>query len=156
MTSFADFTSQAPQLAAAVRSRFEAHLHHVVATLRADGSPRVSGTEARFFEDHLYLGSMPGSRKADDLRRDPRMALHAAPVDLELAQGDAKVSGIAVEVDRDEATRFLQSLGNPDVPADGEVFRVDLHEAVLTRVEGDELRIDTWRSGAEPRTIRRS
>ena len=154
MSSFAEFSAQAPELAAAVRSRFEAHLHHVVATLRADGSPRVSGTEARFFEDDLYLGSMPASRKGADLRRDPRMALHAATVDVELVEGDAKLSGRAVECDRAEATRFLESLGNPEV-ADGEVFRVDITEAVLTRVQDDELRIDTWSPGAEVRTIRR-
>ena len=69
MSSYADFARQAPELAAAVRARFEAHLHHVMGTLRADGSPRLSGTEARFFEGELYLGSMPGARKAADLLR---------------------------------------------------------------------------------------
>lgn len=155
MSTYAQFTSEAPELAAAVRSRFEAHLHHVLATLRADGSPRVSGTEARFFEGELYLGSMPGSRKAADLHRDPRLALHAATVDVEMVVGDAKVSGSAVACDVDEASRFFGSLGHPADPPDGEAFRVDLTEAVLTKVDGDDLVITRWSPGRPPTEVRR-
>ena len=155
MTTWNDFTLAAPDFASAVTARFEAHLHHVVATLRADGAPRVSGTEARFFDGNLYLGSMPGSRKGADLRRDPRLALHAATVDVELTEGDAKVDGRGIEVDRAEAERFLRSLGNPDV-LDGEVFAVSLDRVTLTRVDGDQLVVQTWRPGAEVTEIRRS
>ena len=155
MSSYAQFTSEAPDLAAAVRARFEAHLHHVLATLRADGSPRVSGTEARFFEGELYLGSMPGSRKAVDLHRDPRLALHAATIDVEMADGDAKVAGRAVVCDLDEASRFFASLGHPADPPDGEAFRLDITEAVLTKVDGDELVVLRWSPGSMPTEIRR-
>lgn len=153
--SFTRFTSEAPELAALVRSRFEAHLHHVLATLRADGSPRVSGTEARFFEGELYLGSMPGSRKAADLHRDPRLALHAATVDVELTDGDAKIAGRAVVCDLDEASRFFESLGHPADPPEGEAFRVDVAEAVLTTVDGDELVIRRWSPGTPVVEVRR-
>lgn len=168
MTTWNDFHDAAPELATAIAARFDAHLHHVMATLRADGSPRVSGTEARFFEGNLYLGSMPGSRKGADLRRDPRLALHAATIDVELTDGDAKIAGRAIEVDRDEATRFLSSLshaeagapatGAPETgaPIDGVVFAVDITEATLTRVAGDELVIRTWSPGGQVRTIHRT
>lgn len=173
MSSYADFTREAPDLAARVRARFEAHLHHVMGTLRADGSPRLSGTEARFFEGELYLGSMPGARKLADLRRDPRVALHAATVDVKLEEGDAKVSGRAVECDPDEARRFFASLGREHDAADSEAteaadgleadaaelpgtaFRLDLRDAVVTTVEGDELVVTTWRAGSAPTVIRR-
>ena len=61
--------------------RFQAHLHHVIATLRADGSPSVSGSEARIVGDQLWIGMMPGSAKLGTffgLRRSSRTATAAA------------------------------------------------------------------------------
>lgn len=155
MTSWTSFSSAAPELSSAIRARFEAHLHHVVATLRADGTPRVSGTEARFFGDELYLGCMPGSRKGADLTRNGHYALHAATVDVELQDGDAKVSGVARRCDPDEATAFLRSLGNDQV-LDGEVYAAGISEATLTRVDGDHLVIDTWSEAGGVRRIERT
>jgi hypothetical protein len=40
-----------------------------LATLRRDGSPRISGTEVEFTDGQVWLGMMPGSLKALDLRR---------------------------------------------------------------------------------------
>src|SRR4029453_9554377 len=93
---------EAPELAAAVEARLTATKHHVLATLRRDGSPRVSGTEVQVRGPDLTIGSMPGAVKARDLQRDGRFALHANPGDGTMEGGDAKVSGRAVEV-TDEA-----------------------------------------------------
>ena len=41
------FEAEAPELAAAVQARFAAHIHHIIGTLRPDGSPRLSGTRSR-------------------------------------------------------------------------------------------------------------
>ncbi|MDI9973605.1 pyridoxamine 5'-phosphate oxidase family protein [Rhodococcus sp. IEGM 1307] len=79
MTNWTQFETEAPDLAKAVAARFEAHKHHVLATLRKDGSPRVSGTEVEFYEGALLLGSMVGARKVQDLQRDPRFSLHSNP-----------------------------------------------------------------------------
>ena len=91
-----------------MQARFEDFRHHVLATLRTDGSPRLTGLEADFREGELWLGMMIGSRKALDLRRDPRFSLHANPgSDSETAGGDVRVSGRAVEVtDADELRRW--------------------------------------------------
>ena len=67
----------------------------MLATLRRDGSPRISGIEVTFADGQLWLGMMPDSRKALDLQRDPRFALHSAPLDADLKDGDAKISGRA-------------------------------------------------------------
>src|SRR5687767_4858714 len=75
------FTAEAPALAAAVEARLRATKHRVLATLRADGSPRVSGTEVDFWDGDLVLGSMFGAVKARDLLRDGRFAVHANPGD---------------------------------------------------------------------------
>src|SRR5690349_4899851 len=99
MTTWQEFDREAPGLADAVRARFVAHKHHVLATVRADGSPRVSGTEVQFREDgELTLGSMWRAVKALDLRRDARFALHANPGSGSMEGGDAKLAGRAVEI----------------------------------------------------------
>ncbi|MGQ0481404.1 MAG: hypothetical protein ACT4O0_10320 [Pseudonocardia sp.] len=43
MTCWAEVERAEPQFAAAVRALFEAHRHKTIATLRADGGPRISG-----------------------------------------------------------------------------------------------------------------
>jgi hypothetical protein len=67
----------------------------MIATLRADGSPRISPMEPRIFEGELVLVGMPGTTKFHDLDRDPRFCLHTATVDTEVADGDAKLWGQA-------------------------------------------------------------
>ena len=159
MASWAEVERAAPELAVAVRARFDAHRHKVLGTLRADGSPRLSGVEVTFRDGEVSLGMMPGSRKALDLRRDPRLALHSATVDPELAEGDARITGRAVEDTHPGAMLALvrgderHTEGAPE----GHVFRVDVTEAMLIRVGDppDHLVIETWREGGGVRRIER-
>jgi hypothetical protein len=121
-----------PEFAQRVRARFDAHRHKTIATLRADGSPRISGIEATFDEGDLAFGSMPGSRKSADLRRDPRFALHSATVDpIEGAEaqwpGEAKISGRAL------------AAGPPG--DEGERFLADITEVVLTHLDHEATRL---------------
>jgi hypothetical protein len=156
MTSWGAFEQQEPVLAAAVRARFtagETAKHHVLATLRADGSPRVSGTEVGFLDGELWLGSMPGARKARDLQRDPRCAIHAHPGDSSMDGGDAKVSGRLTEVTGEAARR--RYLGDEHTEQAAHLFLLDLAEVVLTSVEDDELVVALWRPGQPVRTFRR-
>ncbi|MDA8372236.1 MAG: pyridoxamine 5'-phosphate oxidase family protein [Nocardiopsaceae bacterium] len=140
-----EFTEAAPELAAAVRARFEATPHHVVATLRRDGAPRVSGTEVGFHGPDLVLGSMPDARKARDLQRDGRFAVHANPGDGSMEGGDAKVSGTAVEVTDPLKVAEFRQPGTP--PGPFHLFRLLLSDVVLTSVEEDTLRVRLWRPG---------
>ena len=155
MASWAEFVSQAPELAVRDRTRFGAHIHSVLATLRRDGSPRLSGLETRFSDGELWLAMMPDARKAADLRRDPRFALHSSP-DTEMVDGDAKLNGVAVEI-TDAATiaAFVGTLPQAPPPSGVGLFRTDLSDASLTRVQGDELVVDFWRDGEPPRQTRR-
>ncbi|HEX2042242.1 MAG TPA: pyridoxamine 5'-phosphate oxidase family protein [Acidimicrobiales bacterium] len=141
-----EFAREAPELAAAVRARFEAARHHVIATLRSDGSPRVSGTEVDFQDGDLILGSMYGAVKARDLQRDGRFALHANPGDGSMAGGDAKVAGVAEEVVGEDVDRNAGE-SNPSTPF--HLFRLRVAEAVLTSLhpDGDRLVIESWRPG---------
>ncbi|HEV7726785.1 MAG TPA: pyridoxamine 5'-phosphate oxidase family protein [Modestobacter sp.] len=119
----------------------------MLATLRADGSRRVSGIEARFAEGHLWLAGMPRSVTFADLRRDPRMALHSGSDEPDSFTADAKVAGRAVEIiDPAERAAFAAATGNP-ADGDYELFRVDLEQVVLTAVADDKsaLIISSWR-----------
>ncbi|MFF5207552.1 hypothetical protein [Streptosporangium sp. NPDC000396] len=79
MAAWEQFEKEAGELASEVRARFEAAETHILATLRKDGSPRVSGTEVDFMGPDLSFGSMLNAVKAFDFRRDGRCAIHAHP-----------------------------------------------------------------------------
>jgi hypothetical protein len=125
-----------------VRALFDAHRHKTLATLRADGSPRISGIEVVFDDGELVFGSMSGARKGADLRRDARFALHSATVDpVEGAEaqwpGEAKISGRAI------------AAGSADPEAevpDGDRFRADILDVVHTHLnhEATLLVVEWW------------
>jgi hypothetical protein len=160
MASWNEFETDAPDLARAVRARFEATKHHVLAGLRKDGSPRVSGTEVDFVGGEMTLGSMPGAVKGRDLKRDGRFALHANPGDGSMEGGDSKLAGVAVQVPNPHAAESdseseSASASAEGVPSDADFFRLDISEVVHTSVQDDALLIQTWRPGEGVREIRR-
>jgi hypothetical protein len=149
MAAWKDVERAEPEFAARVRKVFDAHKHKTIATLRADGAPRISGIEAEFTADgELTFGSMPRSRKGDDLRRDPRFALHSPSVDPPEGNeaawpGDAKIAGRAVRVG--------------DVEGGGDMFRADIDEVVRICLNESATRlvIETWRPAGGLRRIER-
>lgn len=153
-SSWADFRAAEPAFADSVQKRFEQYKHHVLATLRKDGSPRVSGLEVEFRLGEPFLGMMPNSRKALDLRRDPRFAVQANPgPDAEMADGDVRLSGCAVEVtDPGVLARFVEGVQPPEP---FHLFRMELAEVVRTGIDGEELVVQVWRPSHGLRTIRR-
>ncbi|WP_240519273.1 hypothetical protein [Amycolatopsis antarctica] len=64
MVSWERSEHEAPELARGVRACFEAATAHVLASLRRDGAPRVSGTEVDVDEQGIRLGSLGGAVKA--------------------------------------------------------------------------------------------
>ncbi|MDQ4138422.1 MAG: pyridoxamine 5'-phosphate oxidase family protein [Actinomycetota bacterium] len=141
MSSWAEILRDAPDFARRLRAVFDAGTNKTIATLRADGSPRISGTELVIDDHRVLLGAMPYSRKLADLQRDPRVALHSPtlepPADPRAWSGDGKLSGRAVPVPPPE--------GMPG----GSYFELDITEAVLTSIasSGTQLRIESWHPG---------
>lgn len=143
MTSWTAISAEEPDLADRVRRCFRVRKHATMATLRRDGSPRISGTEVEFDVDgEIYLGMMPGSLKARDLRRDPRISVHSptedAPEEAPASWlGDAKLAGRAVEV------------SDPERDDEPHRFRIDVDEVVVTSVAdgGEHLEIRSWHPG---------
>jgi hypothetical protein len=138
-TAWRDVERAVPEFARHVRALFDAHKHKTIATLRADGSPRISGIEAVFEDGELVFGSMSNSRKGADLRRDPRFALHSAtvdPVEGSEAQwpGEAKISGRAIA-----SAPVVEGVG-------GDRFHADIADVVHTHLNRDAtvLVIEWW------------
>ena len=156
MATWEQLTADHPDLMASVEARLRATKHHVLATLRRDGSPRVSGTEVQFHGGDLVMGMMLDSRKALDLRRDGRCALHANPGDGSMEGGDAKLAGTAEEV-LDDAV-LASYIGDVSPPEPFHLFRIELHEVVLTSLhpDGDRLLIDGWYGPAGRRVVERA
>ena len=158
MAAFADLEAEQPEFAERVRACFDAHRHKILATLRSDGAPRVSGIEASFAGGQLWLAGMPRSVKFADLRRDPRMALHSGSDEPDTFTADAKVSGRAVEItDADGRAAFAEATGTP-ADGDHELFRIDLEQVVLTAIapQKDALVISSWRPGRGLTEVRRT
>lgn len=127
MTAWKDVERAEPEFAQRVRVLFDRRRHKTIATLRADGSPRISGIEVAFEDGELAFGSMPNARKGADLGRDPRFALHSATIDpVEGAEaqwpGEAKISGQAI------SARSLTE------GSDGDRFYADIAEVVHTHL----------------------
>jgi hypothetical protein len=151
VTSWQDVEQAEPEFAQRVRALFDAHTHKTIATLQADGSPRISGIEAAFTDGELVFASMPNARKGDDLRRDPRFALHSAtidPVPGSEAQwpGEAKISGRAVDAG-----------ANTDGPQ-GNRFRADIAVVVHTHLnpQATLLVVEWWTPAQGLRAIERA
>ena len=147
MATWQEFETAEPDLAARVRRLFDLGRHKTIATLRADGSQRISGIECDFSDGGLRFGSMVGARKGADLRRDPRFALHSPttdPVEGREAEwpGEAKITGRAV------LDGPLGSTDGGDGP-EGDAFVADLTAVVVTGLDPDATRlvVEWWTPG---------
>lgn len=142
MVAWQDVVDSEPDFAGRVRSLFEAGRHKTIATLRGDGSPRISGIECEFVDGQLRFGSMTSARKGADLRRDPRFALHGPtfhPAEGAEADwpGEAKIAGRATPAG---------PVTGPDDEPHGELFVADIREVVVTGLneEATMLVVEWW------------
>jgi Pyridoxamine 5'-phosphate oxidase len=158
MARWQDIVESAPEFAATARGHLDGRVHKTIATLRADGSPRISGIETFFADGDIWIGSMANARKALDLRRDPRYALHSGSEDPPDWPGDAKLSGRAEEIaDPERRLELFRSRGSDPPSSDAHLFRLDIDEAVLVGLNEarDRLVIQLWRPGRAVERIER-
>ncbi len=155
MVSWKEFQEAEPEFAARARRLFDAARHKTIATLRADGSPRISGIECEFTDRDLRFGSMTGARKGADLRRDPRFALHGPAFHPEEGKerdwpGEAKIAGRAIPPG---AVSSREASEQPD----GELFVADIAEVVITHLNADATRlvVASWTPERGLRSIER-
>lgn len=149
MAGWDEFEREAPEVAAVVREAFTRRVHHMLATVRPDGAPRISGTEVIWARDGLWLGSMWRSPKALDLLRDPRYALHSGSDDPPGWAGDAKIAGRATEVTDPAVVQDVAGTLAQEPPGPFHLFHLDIDEAITLRLNdaGDAMIATRWREG---------
>lgn len=159
MVTWAEFAEQAPELAALGEARFRGSGLAMVGTLRADGRPRITPVETRFVDGELQLGMMWRSRKALDLMRDPRCAVHSTTSDKDGSEGDFKVYGTAEHVlDPDRRERHCQvtqqEIGWRPEDDRFHVFSIDVEEVAYAKFGEGDPTIYSWRPGGDIRRLR--
>ncbi len=144
MPTWAEIEQAEPDFARRVQQLFDAGRHKTIATLRADGSPRISGIECEFADGNLRFGSMTDARKGADLKRDPRFAIHGPTFHPEEGKesewpGEAKIAGRAVLVGP------IATEEGSEQP-DGEMFLADITEVVVTALDdaATKLVVESW------------
>jgi hypothetical protein len=147
MAGWSEVEGEAPELAARARGYFDLFVHKTIATLRRDGSPRISGIEMEFIDGDIWLGSMWGAVKALDLRRDPRFALHSGSVSPPEWHGDAKIAGRVEEIT--DAEVILRNTGERAPAGPSHLFRADILELSVIELGDppDHMLIDSWHPG---------
>ncbi|MGI8761882.1 MAG: pyridoxamine 5'-phosphate oxidase family protein [Jatrophihabitantaceae bacterium] len=162
MATWAEFAARAPRICEIFTRRHAATGGLcLLATLRSDGYPRISPLEPRMFEGELWIGGMPHTMKFRDLRRDPRFSLHTATVDSHVSDGDAKVWGVAhnvqdVMLHRRYAAWLFEETGF-DLRGQefSDFYAADLAGASSVEVGGGHLDVTIWKPGEPERVVRK-
>jgi len=142
-----EFEGAAPALAALGRERFERDRLALIATLRADGAPRISPVEPYLVLGHLLLGMEWPTSKARDVLRDPRCALHSAVSDPDGADGEFKLYGRALLVEDEVVVNgAYEAWWHSRRPEGYRVFAMDIQAAAFIGwdIEADQMRLIRW------------
>ena len=128
----------------------------LVATIRRDGTPRLSPVEPFLLDGSLWLSMMWQSRKAQDLLRDKRVLVHSIVTSRDGATGEVKLRGRAILVDEAGArARYCEAvavLGWQPTEPNFHLFRIDLQDATFIRYAPDESGdqfVTRWPDGVE-------
>ncbi|MDR0344002.1 MAG: pyridoxamine 5'-phosphate oxidase family protein [Nocardiopsaceae bacterium] len=139
---WSDFEHAQPVMAALGRERLITPGVLLVATVRRDGTPRVSPVEPLLLDGDLWLAMMWQSAKARDLERDPRILVHSVITSREGSDGEFKLRGTArtendLAVQRRYAAAAARTLGWEPEPGRFHLFAVDFSEAVFISYDTD-------------------
>jgi hypothetical protein len=132
MASWSEFVAAEPRLASAIRDLVHQYGPGLgyLATVRADGGPRLHPVSPVITDDGLYCFVM-NSPKRGDLDRDGRYALHAFPP--EDSNDEAYVSGVARRVtDRARVSRLARTV-QADPKADWRLYEFSVDVAMVAR-----------------------
>ena len=154
MLRWADFAAEAPRLEAFGRRRLERRIAYL-ATIRADGSPRVHPVSPLIGGGCLAIYMEPTSPKVADLRRDARYALHCSVEDNEGGEGEFYVSGRAEEIidaqRRIEAAGWAEAAGYD--PVDRHVFFEFKLGYVLATTYDEGPKRERWLAGSNGHSL---
>jgi hypothetical protein len=146
---WSEFENASPRLADVGRSRLEQPGVVLVATIRKDGTPRLSPVEPLFWEGDLWLSMMWKSKKADDLHRDPRLLVHSIITNRDGEEGEFKLRGHEQPVhDQETRRRYAARIAGtldwePEEPF-FHLFRIDVEDVTYIRYEEGDQRVVRW------------
>jgi hypothetical protein len=145
-----------PRLAGLGRQRLLEPGVVLVATIRDDGTPRISPVEPWILDGELWLSMLWQSRKAADLIRDPRILVHSVVASRDGGVGEFKIRGTAraepdQAVQRRYASDVAEHLGWRPEPGRFHLFAVDIEQVTFIRYDdasGDQF-VVLWPPGRE-------
>ena len=151
-----DLERQQPRLAEVGRNRLLKPGVVLIATIRRDGTPRVSPAEPYVLDGELWFGLLWQSTKVRDLLRDPRLLVHSVVTGRDGAEGEFKIRGTAVAVDdagaqRRYADAVARDLGWDPEPGKFHLFRVDIDDVTYLRYDSasEAQHTTRWPGGVE-------
>ena len=154
------FAAEAPELARLGAERFDATGLVLVGSIRKDASPRISPVEPLITDGTLYLGMMWQSKKALDLLRDPRCAVHSTVSKADASEGEFKLWGRALDVkDAGERERCADACvakinWRPAEPY--HLFAIDIESASYIKSTEEGQLVMRWRPGRAAETSLRT
>ena len=149
-----ELSEREPRLAERAHDRLITPGVLFVATIRRDGTPRLSPVEPLIFQGDLFLSMMWQSHKAIDLLRDERILVHSIITSRDGGEGEVKLRGRAVAVDdRDTRARYCDAVSvlgwRPEEPW-FHLFRIEIEDLTLIRYAGNgDQHVVRWPSRAE-------
>jgi hypothetical protein len=148
MLRWADFEADAPALAAEGAKLIDSFHFVLVGTIRRDGTPRISAVETHIVDGNLMQPVIPGTLKARDLQRDPRILLNSPithPGDLNT---EFKLRGRAVEVDdqalREATAEQIETVSGWRPPPTWHFFTIDIEDAAYISWDGGWMETTRW------------
>jgi hypothetical protein len=146
MTTWKEFTQQAPEIAAFGEMRFKKGVAYL-GTIREDGGPRVHPVTP-IIGEQLYLFMEPTSPKGKDLGRDPRFSLHCAVEDSSGGGGEFYVRGHGT-LNTDPLVREQAIAASSYKPADRYVlFVLTVEYAFMNQYVNGNPTVKRWEAGA--------
>jgi hypothetical protein len=148
----------APEIAEPGKARLDETRVALLATLRRDGSPRVSPIEPFFAAGQLLFGAMAWTLKARDLERDARCTLHSAITGPNEGEPELKLYGRAIEADDDLRAACPDGWWTDQPHEAARVFSLSIEEAAFVTwdYEGGEMTVRRWSRETGLKTSRRS
>ena len=154
---WSDIEHTQPRLARLAQQRLIGPGVVLVASIRRDGTPRLSPVEPYVLDGDLWLSMMWQSTKARDLLRDPRILVHSVITSRDGAEGEFKIRGTAraendPALQRRYAGAVAASLGWNPQPGRFHLFAVDIGQVTFIAYDpggsGDQ-HVAMWPPGQE-------
>ena len=147
MVSWSQFSAAAPDLASFGSRRLEGRVAYL-ATIRADGSPRLHPVSPFIANGRMFVYMEPTSPKVYDLRRDGRYALHCGVEDNSGGEGEFWIRGRAREIS-DKTTREEAFERAREIRYKPEeryiVFELGIEEVMTTVYEAGKAKRGRWK-----------